>query len=250
MALYIAVLDDNAADRKQLERLLDREHTKRQASGQTIYIDSFGNSEALLQTPYRYDLFLIDVENDPEKDSLKVADKITDLGIEALIVIMNKTEDESGFASTDQGFDRNPGQDNERYIRVKKTLYQKDISALTDEALKKASEKTPLIEIRCKDGTVFTPYTCFAYALNRDRQYQTEVHLSDGRVLICTENMAQFSSFLLGYDCMFPCGRNFVNLSHVTSLSPGKLTLSDGTVLRFPLRDYPRAKKRLQSMLP
>ena len=50
MAVFIAILDDDPADRKQSERLLDRERDARAGKGEVIYYDSYGSEEALL--PY------------------------------------------------------------------------------------------------------------------------------------------------------------------------------------------------------
>ncbi|MCR5734010.1 MAG: hypothetical protein K6G22_05305 [Lachnospiraceae bacterium] len=244
MTLYIAILDDHIADRKHLERLFDREHSYRESIGQTIYIDSFGNSDALFKTPYRYDLFIIDISGENDLSSMEAAEKVIGLGIEATIVICSAGADDEADPVTSEDIHT----EKTDIIFEKKPLYKDDIKRLVDTAFERSAKKTPLIEIRCKDGTVFAPYTDFSYALNRDRQYLTEIHLSDGRVLICTENMSQFSSLLLAYDCMVPCGRDFVNLSHVTGIKPGSLTLSDGKKLHFPLRDYPSIKKKYQGI--
>ena len=68
MALYIAVCDDNAADRKQIERLLDR-----------------GNKDSLMKTPNRYNLFLITATADSELNGITIANEIKQAGIDALI---------------------------------------------------------------------------------------------------------------------------------------------------------------------
>ena len=88
MAVYIALCDDNIADRKHLERLLGREHDKRNAAGCPLYIDSFGSKEALLRTPNRYDLFLLDLTREKGADGLSTAREIRLLGIDAEIVLI------------------------------------------------------------------------------------------------------------------------------------------------------------------
>ena len=61
MTVYIAICDNNIADRKQLERLLEREKDKRLSDSlDVLYIDSFGSEEALMATPVKYDIFFID----------------------------------------------------------------------------------------------------------------------------------------------------------------------------------------------
>ncbi|MCR4924554.1 MAG: hypothetical protein K5931_11155 [Lachnospiraceae bacterium] len=235
MALYIAICDDHVADRKQFERLFDREHSKREAEGKTIYVDSFGSCNALMKTPYRYDLFLIDITSDPDYNGIGLARAIIDLGIEATIVMCSDTIDYEEEPDRPEGL-----------LYMKKPLYKQDITDLVDMVEKKSEKKIPLIEIRCKGNTVFTPYINFSYAINRDKYFQTEVHLADGRVLICTENMAQFSQMLLAYECMLPCKKDFVNLNCVKELHPGSLITEDGQKFRFSLLKYSKAKDYLK----
>ena len=49
--MHIAVMDDNIADRKQLERLLDRESDRRIQTTGNLYIDSFVALESLFIAP-------------------------------------------------------------------------------------------------------------------------------------------------------------------------------------------------------
>ena len=63
--MHIAICDDNIADRKQSERLLSRESDKRIHTTGNLYVDSYGNVEALLKSPQRYDLFFIDMTDLP-----------------------------------------------------------------------------------------------------------------------------------------------------------------------------------------
>ena len=49
MGTYIAVCDDNMADRKQMERLLGRESDIRLNDTGVLYIDSYGSEDALLK---------------------------------------------------------------------------------------------------------------------------------------------------------------------------------------------------------
>ena len=99
MALYIAVCDDNAADRKQIERLLDRENNLQKSKGNPLYFDSFGSKASLMKTPNRYNLFLITASADSELNGIAVANEIKKMGIDALIVLMcssGRSEDHTG----------------------------------------------------------------------------------------------------------------------------------------------------------
>lgn len=55
--MYIAVLADNIADRKQTERLLGRANDVLANETGTLYIDSYGDAQSLIRAPMKYGLF-------------------------------------------------------------------------------------------------------------------------------------------------------------------------------------------------
>lgn len=63
--MYIAVCDDNVADRKHLERLLSRESDKRAGTPFILYVDSYSTRESLMENPLKYNLFIIDMTATP-----------------------------------------------------------------------------------------------------------------------------------------------------------------------------------------
>ena len=219
MALYIAVCDDNAADRKQLERLLDRENVIRNNAGVPLYIDSFGSREALMKTPNRYNLFLVDINEGPGITSLDIADEIRSLGTGALIVLT--------------GTDVDPDVPDlyETYILRSKPLTAKDISELVDMALEHVQDKIPLIEIRCHEKTVFVKPDEFICAVEHKNGFGMDVMLEDGRRLESSENIGQFGLGLSSYPGMLRCSNSYINLSFVRSVGPFHVIMSDGTRL-------------------
>lgn len=62
--MHIAICDDNIADRKQLERLLDRESDRRKGTSGVFFCDSYGNSEHLSRNPMPYELFFLDMTSE------------------------------------------------------------------------------------------------------------------------------------------------------------------------------------------
>ena len=82
--MHIAVLDDNIADRKQIERLLDRESDRRISTTGNLYTDTFGAVDAFLAAPRQYDFFMIDMKGEAG-ESVEIARKIRDLGIKVPI---------------------------------------------------------------------------------------------------------------------------------------------------------------------
>ncbi len=100
--MHIAICDDNIADRKQTERLMKREADRMISSGDPMYIDSFGNSEALLKTPMQYDAFLIDIRNTEGVTSADVLFALRKKGVSSPICIIYPREDDSFFDRKDQ----------------------------------------------------------------------------------------------------------------------------------------------------
>ena len=77
--MHLAVCDDNIADRKQMERLLGRESDRRQNTTGVLYVDSFGNRDAILTTPMIYDGLFIDMTEDGS-DAVEIAGKLREAG--------------------------------------------------------------------------------------------------------------------------------------------------------------------------
>ena len=100
MTAYIAICSDNVADRKHLERLLEREKDARLAkSRDVLYIDSFGSEEALLTTPIKYDIFLLDLSSGDEA-SLIVTEKLRSRGIAAPVVLFSSAQNYDSYVSS------------------------------------------------------------------------------------------------------------------------------------------------------
>jgi len=126
--MHIAVLDDNIADRKQIERLLDRESDRRKSTTGNLYTDTFGAVDAFLSSPRQYDFFMIDL-NDGVSLSAEIAFKIRDLGIKVPICFF-KSEKE--FA----GIENMPA----NVLFLEKPVKVSELSSLIDEVLKMYEE--------------------------------------------------------------------------------------------------------------
>ncbi|MCR5848778.1 MAG: hypothetical protein K6G75_11785 [Lachnospiraceae bacterium] len=134
--MHIAVLDDNIADRKQLERLLDRESDRRIQTTGNLYIDSYGSVDALMLAPKKqYDFFLIDLKG-PVFDSVKIINDLLAQGIQVPICLM-RSENEL------EGTDKPEG-----LLYIEKPIRVADLTAVIDKALeiKKVKDEEKVIE--------------------------------------------------------------------------------------------------------
>ncbi|MCR4656667.1 MAG: hypothetical protein K5770_10620 [Lachnospiraceae bacterium] len=228
MAIYIAVCDDNIADRKQLERLLGREALKRGREGTPVYVDSFGSSESLLKTPNRYDLFLIDITQEGDTACFQTASYIKGNGIDSVIVIIcSKIDHRIMFSDSDM-----------HLLFRDQPLLQNDISELVDLAIENAADRTPVIEVRCQNETRFLKPEEFLYAQAKDKISQIEINLFDGGVIMSTETIDQFSSNLALFNDIVRFGLCYVNLSHVSRLSARSVIFDNGAKLPLSLKDF------------
>jgi len=89
--MHIAVLDDNIADRKQTERLLDRESDRRIHTTGNLYVDSFGAIDALFVAPRQYDFFLISWEEVPD-EPVRIIERIRANELDAPVCVLNKND--------------------------------------------------------------------------------------------------------------------------------------------------------------
>jgi len=94
--MHIAVLDEKIADRKHLERLLDRESDRRIPTTGNLYTDTFGSVDALLVAPKQYDFFMIDVLSGIS-GCINVARRVRDLGLTCPICIMRSSAEAEGI---------------------------------------------------------------------------------------------------------------------------------------------------------
>ena len=98
--MHIAVLDDNIADRKHLERLLDRESDRRIQTTGNLYIDSYGATETMLNAPLKqYDFFMIDMKG-PVDQSLDIIKRLREKGVNVPVCLMrneNEVTDKEEF---------------------------------------------------------------------------------------------------------------------------------------------------------
>ena len=72
--MYIAVIADNIANRKHMERLLDRTSDAIMATTGNLYIESYGDPESMWPSIKRYDLFFVDITQDGKIDSTEIQD--------------------------------------------------------------------------------------------------------------------------------------------------------------------------------
>ncbi len=221
MALYIAIIDDDPANRKQYERLLKREADARAASGEVLYIDTYGDEKAALPYIMKYDLLFIDIVNTTHS-AASIAETFLEKGVTAPIVLcLNDSDTEENYRN-----------DN-RFLYHKNPLWQRDFSDYVDISIKEKAKRPMLIELRNETDTIYIQPNDILYAQQ-----------NGGYMDITFKNSKKFK--LLGdaarlKDLLYNCEPVFLetskdtvlNMRYVISHSHNSFKMSDGAIINY-----------------
>lgn len=155
--MHIAVCDDNVADRKQMERLLKRESDKRTASGEGLYVDSFGHPDSLLNNPMLYDAFFVDICKTEGYDGFDVVHDLQNKGTTSPVILC------SSLIPYREQADSLPAQT----LFLNKPIKADELSFVLDEAQKIKDSSVPTIELREDKGTLYVTEPDILYAVEK-----------------------------------------------------------------------------------
>ena len=239
MALYIAVCDDNIADRKQFERLLNREKDERLNTDVVLYIDAFGSEDALMKTPIKYDLFIIDVTNGTDTPTtqtitgMDIAKKLRTLGITSPIVLCSSLIDYTAYGS--------PA---EQITYLTNPVTKGQLSHIIDVALEKHKTREPLVEIRGEKDTYYVSRRDIVYA--KKKGLYVEVCLNDFRFVTMYGNLKKFLRLVPNPAAFGMCGTDcLVHFAHVNEVTKNAFVLDNKDVVHFYLWQKPLLTKAL-----
>lgn len=218
--MHIAICDDNVADRHQSERLLKRESDKRVSTTGPLYIDSYGNANALLSNPMQYDIFYIDITRTEGMTGKEVVDRLTERGVHAPIVMCCSTDN---YRS--QEFPSN-------VIFLDKPIRTAELAESIDHAINIKRKAPSMIEIRTDGETLYLTENEVVYADTVDRFVQ--VTLSDGRVIQTYDSAESFHEQLERHPVfVMPNNKAVINVRYLKRLGLLHITMKDGTEIRL-----------------
>ncbi|MBQ8592496.1 MAG: response regulator transcription factor [Lachnospiraceae bacterium] len=225
--MHVAICDDNVADRKQLERLLDRESDTRLHTTGVLYIDSFGNSDALLRAPMIYDVFFIDMTNS-SMNGAEVAAALRNVNVKAPIILCSSTIDYTQM-------DTLP----EDVYHIIKPIATDKLKEMVSLAYDIKSSLEPTIEIRDEKETFYVVPDEIMYV--RPDAYLSEITLSDGTTRKMLGTLIDFSYMLEKYPQFAFTGKNaIVNVHYVSSITFRTVVMKNGD--KLPLSGAERKK--------
>lgn len=236
MALYIAICDDNIADRKQLERLFNREKDLRlKINDEVLYIDAFGSPEALMHTPFKYDIFLLDITTESQ-NGLEIAKTIRQAGIKAPIELMISSIDYSSYSNIP--YDTSC---------ITKPINQGQVAHVVDVAKAWAVKKPPVIELRAQKETLFADEKDLIRVISKNGYCQ--VALSDGGYIDIPGNMSSFIRSLPNLNSFISCKGVLISMYHIVSCDKNTFLLSNGERFAFSFHEKDKVIKSLSAFL-
>lgn len=257
--MHIAVCDDNVADRKQMERLLQRASDRRIHTTGVFYIDSYGNVEAVMHSPMLYDVFFIDMTTGPV-NGFQLARKLIDAGVTAPIVLCISTIDyraiiDAAIAEVpDDGVENSNHEILRRQLQTQIHFLQKDIRVaeldkMLDYAIDEKSKTIPTIELRGEKDTLYVYEDEILYA-EKEGNY-AHVVLTEARAVDLLGSVQNFYSQVTGFEHFIPISEKvLINISHVTKFSLVKVVMRDKhsfTVSPFTVSALKKALDNYQS---
>ena len=236
--MHVALCDDNTADRKQSERLLQRESLARISSTGPLYVDSYGSATSLLAKPMQYDIFFLDVCHS-EDNAVRIAEQLTALGVKAPIVLVCSDMD---YRSMDLSF-----APSEQILFLDKPIRQADSSGIISHALHLIESAEHTIELRSQGQTLYLVEADIMHAVQKGRNVLVTLAGGD-QILIPSTAENLFEQFKM-YPCfMCPSEKTIVNARHIQKFLFGKIIMTDGQKFRsassvikyakFVMKDY------------
>ncbi len=232
--LYIALCDTNFADRKQMERLLERESDKRLHSC-VFYMDTFGSKDALLENPRVYDAYFLDMP-DPVYSAYDLAKDIQAKGILSPIIFCNSSMDyrECGDLLPNSVF-------------INKPIIVSELSLLLDEiSIQKQEQYIPTIELRNATDVYYLTEKEILYCESKPKDYKILIHLTDGSIREADALIQNLFTELISFETFFMANKAIiVNARHVKKTDLFHVTLQNGEAFRLTYT----GKKEVQSIM-
>lgn len=212
--MHVAICDDNVADRKQMERLLQRESDKRMLESGSLYIDSYGNAESLLRNPRQYDVFFVDMCKG-SITGIDVVDSLTSAGSTAPVVLC--------CSDINYRAKKLPS----HVICLDKPIKRDELSEVLDRAQKLADLAAPLIELRAETRTHYVEEKDILYAIEFGRSLV--VTLISGQEITLTISAENLFCQVEAYPTFLcPTYKSVINGRHISKFGFRKITMKDG----------------------
>lgn len=236
--MHIAVLDDDVASRKQMERLLERASDANKKNGlEGYYIDSYGDYAPLHSKIAMYDGIYIDmVESD--KKGHELAEEIYKSGIQGKIILCVSTINYRDIISAEYA---------EHFVFLDKPVKVDELNETLDICEKKKLEREPQIEIRTKSETLYVKYNEFLYAKSLVAG-KTTIVLCGREDTIYYKDIAMVKKSITEYPFMVVVNKDtIISTYHIAQVKPFSVVMDDGATFKISLSTSGMLKKIISS---
>lgn len=217
--MYIGVIADNAADRKQLERLLGRANDALCSETGTLCVETFGDYKSLLRTPMKYELVMIDITM-AEDYGRTIAEQLKSLPIPGQIAVCHPEGTPFSYQDAIEGI-----------LSIQKPILTAPLHQMIRDAHKfHLQTSVPTIEIRAESETHYVPVDKILYA--KSQSHLVDVYLDDGTVLSMLGEIDDFYHWVNNYPEFFFAKKDMVlNQNHVLSQTKKEYRMDNGDVI-------------------
>ena len=192
--MYIGVIADNAADRKQLERLLGRANDALCSETGTLCVETFGDYKSLLRAPMKYELVMIDITM-AEDYGRTIAEQLKSLPIPGQIAVCHPEGTPFSYQDAIEGI-----------LSIQKPILTAPLHQMIRDAHKfHLQTSVPTIEIRAESETHYVPVDKILYA--KSQSHLVDVHLDDGTVLSMLGEIDDFYTDSMNDQFLFPLAK-------------------------------------------
>jgi len=196
-SLSVALFDTNFGERKQMERLLERESDKRTESC-PIYTTTFGSTNTLLNTQRIYDAYFLDIP-DVSYSAYDLAKDLRLKNIASPIIFLCSTMNY-----------RECGRELSNTFFMDKPVLVAGLSTMIDELIQQKVENyVPSIEIRGITNTSYLTEREIVYCEHQKRTRNITIHLQDGTTMFTENDIDNFLSELE------PLGQFYMANNHI-----------------------------------
>ncbi len=234
--MHIAICDDNVADRKQLERLLEREADGRLKNNEHLYISSFGNITSLMHTLSLYDVFFIDMTADEEENGIALAALIRNSHIEVPIVLCSSSIHYKDYNCT-----------LDSVLYLDKPIKKAELSNIITHVSELKRLANPTFEIRSCKKTLYIEAEAFLFA-EKINDRQAIVHLIDGSTSDLPDSLQNLEFIMKEHPSLIMLDKNILlNSSYIKKISFNSILLTTGNKIPLRLGEYFEVKKILKN---
>ncbi len=224
--MYVAVIAENIADRKHMERLLDRVSDAIMDTSGNLYIESFGDAGSIEPVAHRYSMFFLDFQTDMLAMK-EIMDKLALCSVPLSKIIICRPEGSTtklpqftkGLLAVQKPLRM------EQLIQVVLKIHQAELKA-----------KVPTLEIRNEEQTCYIPISSIVYA--EEEGHQVHIHLTEGNGVLMLGTIADFAREVAFCGDFITYKKGFsYNRSFEECKSAGKITLSTGKIFTLSIFD-------------